>query len=148
MIKESYSLELNISVNPEQVFKAITKDIDKWWTEFSNTIDQAGDILKVQFEESTSWVMSVVEYSPNHSLVWEVTNAHHDLQNLTKKDEWKGTSIKWSIEENNKGSKVTLIHNGLVPGLECYDICASGWSYFLNSLKEYLETGRGNPFVR
>ena len=146
MSGKSYSAEILISVKPESVYKAITKSIDKWWTELSNQAVQVGDQLSVRFEKTTSWVMTVSEAIPNLSLIWRVVEANHDLEDLSKRDEWKDTTIKWKIAENEKGSKVTLTHQGLIPELECYKICHAGWSYFLGSLKSYLETGRGYPY--
>jgi uncharacterized protein YndB with AHSA1/START domain len=146
MSGQSYSTEILISAKPESVYKAITKDIDRWWTELSNRAVQVGDQLAVRFEKTTSWVMIVSEAFPNRSLVWKVAEASHDLEGITKKDEWKGTTIKWKIAENEIGSTVTLIHQGLVPALECYEICQAGWGYFLGSLKNYLETGKGYPY--
>ncbi len=148
MSRQSYSTEILISTKPESVYKAITKDIDKWWTELSNQAVQIGDQLTVRFEKTTSWVMTVTEAFPNRSLVWNVVEANHDLDELVEKDEWKGTAIKWEIAENEAGSKVTLTHQGLVPALECYEICHEGWGYFLGSLKNYLETGKGYPFKK
>ena len=146
MSGRSYSTEILISAKPESVFNAITKDIDKWWTELSNLAIQVGDQLIVRFEKTTSWVMTVFEAFPNRCLVWKVAEANHDLEGITKKDEWKGTTIKWEIVENETGSKVTLTHEGLVPALECYEICEAGWGYFLGSLKNYLEIGKGYPY--
>ena len=100
----------------------------------------------VRFEKTTSWKMTVSESIPNRSLVWTVTEANHDLEGITKKDEWKGTFIKWKIVENEAGSKVTFTHQGLLPELECFEICQAGWGYFLGSLKDYLETGKGYPY--
>lgn len=141
-----YSSEIHISVKPESVYNAITKEVDKWWTELSNQALQVGDQLIVRFEKTTSWVMTVSEAILNRSLVWKVTDAFHDLEGITKKDEWKGTIIRWEIEIYDTGCKVTLTHHGLVPVLECYEICETGWDYFLQSLKNYLETGIGNPY--
>ena len=90
--------------------------------------------------------MTVSEAFPNRSVVWKVAEAHHDLEGIRKKDEWKGTIIKWEIVADETGSNVTFTHQGLVPALECYDICEAGWDYFLGSLKNYLETGKGNPY--
>lgn len=146
MSDRSYSTEIVVSIQPELVYKAITEDIDKWWTELSNQALEAGDKLVVRFEKNTSWVMTVSEANPNRSLTWKVAEANHDLANLSKKDEWKGTTIKWEIVENKNGSKVILTHHGLVPKLECFDICQTGWNYFLGSLKDYLETGKGYPY--
>jgi hypothetical protein len=100
MSGRSYSTEILVSVKPESVYNAITKDIDKWWTELSNQALQVGDQLIVRFEKTTSWVMTVSEAFPNRSLVWKVAEANHDLEGITKKDEWKGTTIKWEIVEN------------------------------------------------
>ena len=146
MPAHSYSTEILISAKPDSVYKAITRDIDKWWTALSNQALQVGDKLAVRFEKTTSWVMTVSEAFPNRSLVWKVVEANHDLEDLTKKDEWKETTIKWEIAENKTGSKVTLTHHGLLPALECFEICQAGWGYFLGSLKDYLETGKGYPY--
>jgi uncharacterized protein YndB with AHSA1/START domain len=146
MSRQSYSTEVFISIKPDLVYKAITKDIDKWWTELSNQALEVGDQLVVRFEKNTSWVMTVSEAIPNRSLVWKVVEANHDLENLSKTDEWKGTTIKWEIVENKTGSKMTLIHHGLVPKLECFEICQAGWNYFLGNFKDYLETGKGYPY--
>lgn len=146
MPKHSYSNEFYVSARSELVFNAITKEIDKWWTESSNKTFQLGDQLIVQFENSTSWTMKVVEFSPNHSIAWYVTNANHDIENISKIDEWKGTTIKWRIEESKKGSKILFFHIGLIPGFDCYKICEVGWNYFLGSLKNYLDTGKGSPY--
>ena len=146
MSGQSYNSEIQISAKPDSVYKAITKDIDKWWTELSNQALHVGDQLVVRFEKTTSWVITVTEALPNRSLVWKVVEANHDIENLLKKDEWKETTIMWTILENEEGSKVTLTHQGLVPALECYKICHAGWDYFLGSLKSYLETGKGYPY--
>ena len=146
MSEPSYSTDILISAKPESVYQAITKEIDKWWTDLSNQAEQVGDQLAVRFEKTTTWVMTVIEVFPNRSLAWKVAEANHDVESLTKRDEWKGTTIKWQIAENEIGSKVTLIHQGLVPALECYEMCEAGWDYFLGSLKSLLETGRGYPY--
>ena len=64
-----------------------------------------------------------------------------------KKDEWVGTQIVWQIEESSTGSKIKFMHKGLVPMLDCYEVCKGGWGYFLGSLKNYLETGMGTPYI-
>jgi len=90
--------------------------------------------------------MTLSEAIPHRSVIWEVVEANHDLEVLAKRDEWDGTTIVWTIREDEGGSRITFVHEGLSPALECFEICASGWTYFLGSLKSYLETGRGRPF--
>ena len=146
MARQSYSAEILISAKPESVYEAITGNIDKWWTELSNQAVQVGDQLTVRFEKTACWVMTVSRVIPNRLLVWKVIDANHDIEDLTNKDEWLNTTIKWEIAKNETGSKATLTHHGLVPVLECYEICHAGWDYFLGSLKNYLETGKGYSF--
>jgi len=148
MLEESYSSDFLITVTPEVVFKAITKDIDKWWTVASNSASKVGDTLTVKFEEGTFWEMRVTKDIVNKYLVWHVTNGNHNLDDLSKKNEWIDTMIKWKIEKNGTGSKVSFIHKGLVPTLECYDTCNNGWDYFLTSLQSYLNRGEGNPYSK
>lgn len=143
---QSYSTELLISAKPELVYTAITQHINQWWTELSNPATQVGDQLVVRFEKTTYWKMIVTEAIPNQSLVWKVIEAHHELDDISVKDEWKDTTISWNLSEDESGSKVTFIHEGLLPALECYEICEAGWGYFLQSLKNYLETGAGHPY--
>ena len=88
MSRRSYSTEVLISIKPDLLYKAITEDINKWWTELSNQATEVGDQLVVRFEKNTSWVMTVSEANPNRSLIWKVVEANHDIDNLSKKDKW------------------------------------------------------------
>lgn len=143
---EHFSSEILVSASPEQVFHALTQEIDQWWTELSNPASKIGDQLTVRFEQSTYWVMQVSEMQPNITVSWKVTKANHDLQGLNTPNEWEGTIIHWDILQQGTKTRITLIHQGLTPILECYEICNMGWQYFLDSLKKHLETGEGNPY--
>lgn len=146
MSEQSYSFELLVSVRPELVFNAITKEIDKWWTTSSNEASQVGDKLTVRFGETTYKVMNVTKSIKNQSISWEVTEANIDHEDFSKTDEWVGTTINWKIEQSSNGSKVVFLHEGLVPTFECYNACQGGWNYFLESLKDFLNTGKGKPY--
>lgn len=147
MSNKSYSKELDVFASPESVYNAITNEIHKWWTEYSNSAIHVGDRLTVQFEKATKWVLVVSEAIENHSLVWQVVEADHNIDNLSKTDEWKGTTISWKIGKQETGCKIYFIHEGLTPSLECYRICDAGWEFFLGSLTSYLNNGKGNPYA-
>ncbi|GAA6135818.1 hypothetical protein NBRC116188_26080 [Oceaniserpentilla sp. 4NH20-0058] len=146
MSEESFSIDIQIENSPSEVFSALTVNIDRWWTKYSNTGSKNGDTLKVEFEGDTAWVMELQGVQENSKLSWSVISAHHNLSSLRKTDEWKGTNIQWEIDKTESGCIVKLTHNGLIPSLECYEICNNGWQYFLGSLKQFLETGEGYPF--
>ena len=141
-----YTTEVFIAASPESVYQAITQNIDQWWTELCNPAVQPDDHFEVRFEKGTWWRMLVAASEASRFLAWKVVEANHELENITRKDEWKGTIIEWRIRNKGAGSAVTLTHQGLLPGLECFDICRAGWVYFLGSLKDFLETGTGHPY--
>ncbi len=39
--------------------------------------------------------------------------------------------------------KVTVVHDGLVPGSSTLEQVTGGWPYILSGLKSVLETGKG-----
>ena len=147
METEDFSAEIQISATPNSVYRVIANEIDKWWTTSTTQAEKVGDLLVTRFEKTTCWKMQVMRAVPEQKLGWKVVEAHHDVEEISAKDEWKDTSMEWSIRETGAGSALTFVHRGLVPSLKCYKICNAGWSYFLQSLKEYLETGKGHPHV-
>jgi hypothetical protein len=74
---------------------------------------------------------------------------HHAPDALSKTDEWVGTSIDFHLHANENGStNLHFEHRGLVPSLECFEICDRGWTHFLGtSLRGLVETGVGQPFA-
>ena len=142
----SYSREFQVSAGPESVYDAITKKIDKWWTVLSNQASEAGETLTIRFERTSRVDLYLREAVPNQILTWDVSQSYMDLEFLTKKDEWAGTSMYWKIEPSGKGSKISFRHEGLVPAFECFEVCQNGWDYFLDSLKDFLNGGQGKPY--
>jgi hypothetical protein len=92
--------------------------------------------------------MRVKELVRNQRVVWECIEQFHESDTLSVHDEWVGTILRWDIEPQPGGSRVAFVHEGLVPKLQCYEICEAGWDrFFVASLKSFLETGVGQPFA-
>lgn len=127
---------------------ALTIGFHNWWTTDCGQVSTIGDQITYKFG-ATHWIMQATNLAPNKSIELECVNAHHVHEGLPSSilNEWKGTKLKWQIHAQEKRTKIKLIHEGLVPSLECYDICKQGWNYyFVESLKQYLNTGKGSPF--
>lgn len=90
----------------------------------------------------------ITGYSPYNKIGWRCVKAVHHHEGLEDiKEEWLDTIVSWTFHQNKKYTKTTLVHEGLTPALNCYKVCEQGWDYFTGtSLKNYLETGKGNPF--
>lgn len=144
----NYTREIIVSNTPGAAYQALTTTFDKWWTTSCNPITEAGDKITFRFG-STYWVMRANSLVPENSVELECIEAHHVHEGLSSSilDEWQGTKLKWVIQKHGEKTRIVLVHDGLVPSLDCYKVCEQGWDYFFaNSLKQYLDTGKGLPF--
>ncbi len=91
--------------------------------------------------------MSVERLEPEREVGWLCTRAYIAASQVARKDEWVGTRVIFRLTPVDGGrTRLDFEHIGLVPAMECYDLCRDGWDYFLPSLQKYAETGRGTPF--
>jgi uncharacterized protein YndB with AHSA1/START domain len=143
---KNYQRSVELPVSAEAIFEGLTKGIQQWWTRaFEGSSNTLSDIFSIRFD-NTRKTFQVQELIPNQKLVWRCTKAHIDAAMLTNKAEWEGTSIVWEITPAANGTTLTLLHEGLTPGFECFDICEKGWDYFLfESLLPFLTEGKGRP---
>lgn len=143
----NYTHTIEIKTTADKVYDAVTRTIPLWWTEmFSGSSEQAGDVFTIRFGENIHKTMRVKELVPNSKVIWYVEDSLINLPELKNQTEWIGTTIVWEIEQENNNALVKVTHIGLHPAVECYEICSDGWLQFTNSLKLFLETGKGNPY--
>lgn len=146
MNSKPFTCETNLQASPEKVFQALTKDVSQWWTTHADDASSVGTEATFRFGETYN-TMCVKKLTPQQTVIWECIVQNHVNDDLSVNDEWVGTTLHWNIEPTNNGCKLSFVHEGLVPELECYEICDAGWSHFiLTSLKKYVETGTGEPF--
>jgi len=143
MSAESYTREIHIAAAPARVFGALTTEVDKWWTTSADDASVVGKSATFRFDKSYQ-TMFVKDLVPERRVVWDCVE--HADKALSVHDEWVGTTLIWKIEPALRGSRLTFVHQGLVPQLECYEICEGGWNHYVDSLKDYLETGTGDPY--
>ncbi len=143
----SYSQSVKITGTKEEVFDALTLNIDKWWGVVDQPASELGTIFKVSFGEAF-WVFKVIDFKKNNLASWECVESnqvHAGLKGI--KEEWLGTKLFWNLQsEGDKSVKVNFTHEGLVPNFNCYDVCSKAWDYFItDSLKAFVENGIGKP---
>ncbi len=62
------------------------------------------------------------------------------------KTEWTNTKMSFDISTHEDTTQVTFTHIGLVPEVECYDMCIKGWDqYIKGSLFKLITEGEGQP---
>jgi uncharacterized protein YndB with AHSA1/START domain len=61
--------------------------------------------------------------------------------------EWLDTRLSIRAVEDGNGTYVDLLHDGYPAKNHAYEECVAGWKHFLESLRAYCETGRGDPYT-
>lgn len=145
----SYTTKVSINGSSKQVFDAISNNVQEWWGNTDCSVKSIGDEFTTSFD-STYWKFKIIEFVPNSKIVWKCIDARHIHAGHDEiEKEWEGTFIEWNLEEVDKNETVLhFAHNGLVPALNCYEICFPAWERFVaQSLKSFVETGKGMPHL-
>jgi hypothetical protein len=148
--KQDYQKTLLVKTTPTLLFDAITKHIDKWWSEnYQGVARSKDDEFTVTFGATFKTIrISFVE--ENKKVSWLCIDQYIEMppgiSPLKNKREWVGQTITWEIEADGKGSILKHMHIGLTPQVECWGVCETGWDQTLKSLTSFLETGKGMPF--
>lgn len=143
-----YKSSFLTTANSEETFNAITKEINKWWGRVDNPVEKSGDEFSVYFGR-TEWRFKILDYVKNETLTWHCVKANHIHDGLHDiQEEWLNTTVEWKIKQIEGKTEIKLVHKGLTHNLNCYEVCKSGWDYFLqSSLKNYLDNGKGTPHI-
>ncbi len=136
-------LDSTIAATPEKVFRALTEQqrMEAWWAPQVVTEPKVGSMVEATFHVG----------SPQQFVIkMEVSNLEvsHKVEWIPRQGapEWIGTHIIWDLAPFDQGTRVVFRQRGFaidsadgnLPGRD-------GWDFYLGSLKDYLETGKGNP---
>src|SRR5688572_22606700 len=131
-----------ISSTPARLLEALTtKDgIKGWWT---NDVDCDAEKREAtfRFDKNGGEVASTfrLDTADDGCVVMTCTAASHG---------WLHTTLVFRMQAQGNKTRVALVHAGYAAKDELYENCTKGWAYFLESLKQYAETGKGTPHVR
>ena len=144
-----YQRHLLLSAPPAAVYRALTtqEGARGWWTQSCDIASTIGGRSTFRFNR-TYKVMENETLVPDQEVRWHCVQAHIDAPTLQHKDEWVGTHIVFRLSPQDNGkTRLDFEHVGLIPDIECFELCRDGWNHFLGSLQGLVDTGRGNPFL-
>jgi hypothetical protein len=143
MQPKDYQNSIAADVTPREAYEGI-KDVRGWWAKkVEGRTLQRWDVFTVRFG-STFVTFEIMEDIPEKKIVWDVRDCN--LHWIKNRKEWNGTRLIFEIKPVKGGTKVTMTHVGLVPGVECYDDCEAGWNeHFGESLVSFLTQRVGMP---
>ena len=147
MNNQDFSTSFVVDNSPAEVYNAVN-NVRGWWSEnIEGATDQVNGEWLYQYKDVHICKIKVIEMIPNQKVVWKVLNNYFNF--TEDKSEWTGDTIIFNISEQQGKTQLRVTQEGLVPDYECYDICSTAWtSYIQGSLKNLITTGKGNPNTR
>lgn len=152
MEKKDFHRTITVNASAEEAMKNISK-VNLWWRkDFSGSAEQLHDKFTVPFGEPSFVDFVVSEFVPTKKVVWKVTDCY--LPWFKDKKEWNNTEVAFQLSEENgradnsveRGkTKIDFTHIGLVPEVECYEVCEKGWNGHINTLEKFINEGKGLP---
>jgi uncharacterized protein YndB with AHSA1/START domain len=137
-----YTKQIHINAIPEKVFETLTAaaQFGAWWAPAAGSAAQDGD-LHVTFDGfDDPLTMRVRQATRPSTVIW-------DVEACTFLPDWIASAPTFTLSPSSSGGcDVRFEHKGLNPQLECYEMCRTGWDQYLPSLRDYIETGTGNPY--
>jgi len=143
MANKNFHRIITVNASAEEVMKKISQ-INFWWVkEFSGKAEKLNDKFHVPMGK-TFVDFQITELVPNKKVAWKVTDSN--IYWLKDKKEWNGTEVVFEISEKGKATQIDFTHIGLVPEVECYDVCEEGWNTHITmSLAKFINEGKGMP---
>lgn len=132
--------EFTTPASPVRVFNALTQhdEIAQWWTDDLSIKPAVGFVAEFRFQKWGAGILQfeITELLEGENVSWISRNGP---------PLWLGTSVTWQLIPVQEGTRLVFTHEGFHQANEVYEATRKNWDYFLESLRSYLETGRGTP---
>jgi uncharacterized protein YndB with AHSA1/START domain len=136
-----YQTTIRVNATPDALFDALTSvtGIGAWWNPATGSGETGGE-LRLVMSAPEPLVIHVDEAIRPALVRWSVSECAF-------LPDWIGTRPTFTITAIDSGtSELHFHHVGLSDGLDCIDICSRSWDHYMNSLRDYVEAGRGSPY--
>jgi hypothetical protein len=141
--KKDFHRTITVNTSAEEAMKKISQ-VNHWWKkDFSGSAEKLDDQFTVPFTEPSFVDFVVTEFVGDKKLVWKVTDCY--LPWFQNKKEWNNTEVVFQLSGENGTTKIDFTHIGLVPEIECYEVCEKGWNGHINTLEKFINEGKGLP---
>jgi uncharacterized protein YndB with AHSA1/START domain len=133
---------LHIQKNPSAVYRALTtaEGIRGWWTRDAEMDAHPGGAAVFRFpnygpDKLTRVTIGCLEC--DRRVTWRILDSLHP--------QWLGTRIEFYLEEASGGTILNFAHCDFAEADSTFALFNTGWAYYLVSLKNLAESGRGLP---
>ncbi len=139
-----FTTAITVRADAERAFDAILSPRDWWGRDIEGSTTSPGDIWTYRYKDLHASTQQNAELVRGKRVVWDVIACR--LSFLTDTAEWTGTKLVFEITPKGDATEIRFTHVGLVPQVECFEVCKNGWTGLIqDSLREFIETGTGLP---
>ncbi len=130
----------HIDAPESDVYNAITtiEGLKGWWTHHTEGSCDLGQIIKFNFPPRFSNSMRVTQLETNKLVSWECLEGAPD---------WIGTNVYFLLDRNENKTRLRFSHSGWQLNDDFYAMCCFSWGRYLESLRQLIQTGKGQPFI-
>jgi len=131
--------QLIIKAEAKSVYKALTEKngLAGWWTKDVKAEPIEESVADFKFGNQYFIQFRIVSLSSSKNVLWTCINGDK---------EWIGTDIKFELAAQGHHTLLKFSHDGWKNATDFYAHCNYNWGWYLASLKEYCEKGKGKPY--
>lgn len=137
---------LQIKATPQQVYDAVTtqQGIEGWWSQVCHISSKIGELSFMKFikdDRVVGMYFRIDELQPMEKVLWTCVQNGNPA--------WINTKLEFEIKKSKEGSELIFTHKNFDAkwkGTPPYQMTIDGWQFFMNSLKSFCETGKGQPW--
>jgi uncharacterized protein YndB with AHSA1/START domain len=129
----------HIASPKEKVYNAISTidGLSNWWTTQTSGESKDGEVIHFRFGDLGRADMKVTGLQPNELVSWECVGGP---------DDWIGNAFTFKLDDNDGKTRVRFEHAGWKEAGDHYASCAFSWGRYMESLRQYCQTGTGEAF--
>ena len=131
---------LLIRARPGVVYRALTEQsgLAAWWTRETVAEPRVGSIAEFKFGDRYHNKMTLTALEPDRRVEWECFEGDK---------EWVGTRFVFELEEKEGRTILRFGQLDWRQETDFFALCNTTWAHYMQSLKQYCETGEGTPFA-
>jgi uncharacterized protein YndB with AHSA1/START domain len=126
----------HIDTEQEKVFNALTtiEGLKNWWTVLTEGDTALNGEIQFNFGAYIGPKMKVSTMAANQKLVWTCITSEHG---------WRDHTFTFDLDQNDGKTRIRFCHDGWDEQGDFYAECNFSWGRYLESLRQYCQTGMG-----
>jgi uncharacterized protein YndB with AHSA1/START domain len=132
---------VHIHASPPAVYDAITtaKGLRGWWTKKVEAEERVGGVIRFTFAGDFNPQMKQTTLEKPRLVAWQCVGGHPN---------WQDNTFRFTLNERQDETLLMFLQDyARELSDEVYGNYNFNWGYYLNSLKQFCESGKGAPFT-